>query len=196
MREERASLTELAAIAGRGRATFEIVSNGTGTGGVLGPDNIQVPNGTSTAGTGQYENSNTVRNNAVNKTTEARKSAPGSIKKLNVAVLLDSTTAGAVNAADVQSLVRAAAGIDATRGDTIAVSAMPFDTSAAQQAQNALKAAAAAEQSAKQMSLIKTGAGRPTVNQVLRALETAGAIELHRGRIDVVDRSVLAHHRA
>ncbi len=35
---------------------------------------------------------------------------------------------------------------------------MPFDTSAAQQAQNALKAAAAAEQSAKQMSLIKTGA--------------------------------------
>lgn len=40
-----------------------------------------------------------------------------------------------------------------------------------------------------------TGAGRPTVNQVLRALETAGAIELRRGRIDVVDRAVLARHQ-
>jgi CRP/FNR family transcriptional regulator, cyclic AMP receptor protein len=40
-----------------------------------------------------------------------------------------------------------------------------------------------------------TGAGRPTVNQVLRALESAGAIELRRGRIDVVDRAVLARHR-
>ena len=30
--------------------------------------------------------------------------------------------------------------------------------------------------------------------QVLRALETAGAIELSRGRIDVVDRAVLARH--
>jgi len=132
--------------------------NGNGTGGVLGPDNIQVPSGTSTAGAGQYENSNTVRNNAVNKTTEARKSAPGSIKKLNVAVLLDSTTAGAVNSADVQSLVSAAAGIDATRGDTIAVSAMPFDTSAATAAKDALAASAAAEQSAKQTSLLKTAA--------------------------------------
>jgi hypothetical protein len=40
-----------------------------------------------------------------------------------------------------------------------------------------------------------TGAGRPTVNQVLRTLESAGAIELHRGRIDVVDQAVLARHR-
>jgi flagellar M-ring protein FliF len=132
--------------------------NGNGTGGVLGPDNIQVPNGAGTASTGQYENSNTVRNNAVNKTTEARRSAPGSIKKLNVAVLLDSTTAGAVNATDVQALVSAAAGVDATRGDTIAVSAMPFDTSAATAAKDALAASAAAEQSAKQTSLIKTAA--------------------------------------
>jgi CRP/FNR family cyclic AMP-dependent transcriptional regulator len=40
-----------------------------------------------------------------------------------------------------------------------------------------------------------TGAGRPTVNQVLRALEDAGAIELRRGRIDVIDRAELARHR-
>ncbi|WP_433298489.1 flagellar basal-body MS-ring/collar protein FliF [Actinoplanes sp. CA-030573] len=135
--------------------------NGAGNcaGGVLGPDNVSGPACTTgTTGTGQYENSNSVKNNAINETNEVRKSAPGSIKKLNVAVLLDSTTAGTVDPAQVQQLVTAAAGIDATRGDTIAVSAMPFDTSAAQAAQNALKAATAADQSAKQMSLIKTGA--------------------------------------
>ena len=135
--------------------------NGAGNcaGGVLGPDNIAGPGcSTGTSGPGQYENSNSVKNNAINETNEVRKSAPGSIKKMNVAVLLDSTTAGTVDPAQVQQLVSAAAGIDSTRGDTIAVSAMPFDTSAAQAAQKALNAAAAADQSAKQTSLIKTGA--------------------------------------
>jgi flagellar M-ring protein FliF len=133
--------------------------NGNGTGGVLGPDNIQVPNGTtSTSGTGQYENLNQVKNNALNKTTEVRKSAPGAIKKLAVAVLLDSTTAGTVDSAQVQQLVSTAAGIDATRGDTVAVAAMPFNTSAAQTATDALAQSAAAERSAKQTSLIKTAA--------------------------------------
>ena len=129
-------------------------------GGVLGPDNVSGPgcNSGSSTGPGQYENNNNTRNNAVNKSLEVRKSAPGAIKRLNVAVLLDSTVAGTVDPAQVQQLVSAAAGIDSTRGDTIAVSAMPFDTSAAQQAQQALKAAAAADKSAKQTSLIKTGA--------------------------------------
>ena len=135
--------------------------NGAGNcaGGVLGPDNISGPGCTTgTTGTGQYENSQSVKNNAINETQEVRKSAPGSIKKMNVAVLLDSTTAGTIDPAQVQQLVSAAAGIDATRGDTIAVSAMPFDNSAAKAAQQALNAAALADQSAKQMSLIKTGA--------------------------------------
>src|SRR3954452_3967032 len=58
--------------------------NGTGSGGVLGPDNIQVPNGvSSSSGTGQYENTTSTRNNAINETNEVRKSAPGAVKKLN-----------------------------------------------------------------------------------------------------------------
>jgi flagellar M-ring protein FliF len=131
--------------------------NGTGNGGVLGPDNIQVPNGTtSSTGTGQYENSSTTRNNAINETLETRKSAPGAVKKLNVAVLLDATTAGTVDSAQVQQLVSVAAGVDPTRGDSVAVAAMPFDTSAATAAKDALAQSAAAEQAAKQESLIKT----------------------------------------
>jgi flagellar M-ring protein FliF len=130
-------------------------------GGVLGPDNVSGPGCNSGSGSGsspgQYENSNTVRNNAVDEMREIRKNAPGGIRKLSVAVLLDSTVAGSVNPTEVQQLVSAAAGIDSTRGDTIAVSSMPFDQSAAQAAQKALTEQATAAKDAKQSSLMKTG---------------------------------------
>ncbi len=126
---------------------------------MLGPDNIQVPNGnTSSTSANQYENTQTTRNNAVNKINETRRSAPGAVKKLNVAVLMNSKTAGTVDSAQVQELVSVAAGIDATRGDSVAVAAMPFDTTAAEAAKNALAQSAIAEQSAKQSSLLKTAA--------------------------------------
>ena len=35
------------------------------------------------------------------------------------------------------------------------------------------------------------GAGRPSVNQVLQTLEAAGAIRLHRGRIEIIDQDQL-----
>ncbi|GAA2697106.1 flagellar basal-body MS-ring/collar protein FliF [Actinoplanes palleronii] len=130
--------------------------SGTGNGGVLGPDNIQVPNGAGS--NGQYANKNEARNNALNEVQEVRRKAPGSIRRLNVAVLLDSTTAASVDPTQVQQLVSSAAGIDATRGDTIAVSAMPFDNSAAQAARDELAASAALDKQNKQITLIKTAA--------------------------------------
>jgi flagellar M-ring protein FliF len=130
--------------------------SGTGNGGVLGPDNIQVPNGAGS--NGQYANKNDARQNALNEVQEVRRKAPGSIRRLNVAVLLDSTTAASIDPTQVQQLVSSAAGVDSTRGDTIAVSAMPFDTSAQQAARNELAAAAAAEKQNKQLTLVKTGA--------------------------------------
>jgi flagellar M-ring protein FliF len=135
--------------------TETYTGSGSGNGGVLGPDNIQVPSGT---GSGQYSNKNEVRNRQLNEVQEVRRNAPGGIERLNVSVLLNSTTAGAVDSAQVQQLISAAAGIDATRGATLAVAAMPFDTSAADAAKDELAAAAAAEKEAKQLTLIKTGA--------------------------------------
>ncbi|WP_433827442.1 flagellar basal-body MS-ring/collar protein FliF [Actinoplanes sp. CA-015351] len=129
--------------------------SGTGQGGVLGPDNIQVPNN---AGNGQYNNKNEVRNRQLDEVEEVRRNAPGSIEKLDVSVLMNSAVAGSVDPAQIQELLSAAAGIDATRGDTIAVASMPFDTSAANAAQASLTAATAAETEAKQLTLIKTGA--------------------------------------
>ncbi|WP_229067923.1 flagellar basal-body MS-ring/collar protein FliF [Actinoplanes sp. DH11] len=135
--------------------TETYTGGGTGPGGVLGPDNIQVPNN---AGTGQYANKNEVRTRQLDKIEEVRRNAPGSIEKLDVSVLLNSATAGGVNPDQIQELLSAAAGIDATRGDTIAVASMPFDNSAATTAKDELAAAAAAEKQAKQLTLIKTGA--------------------------------------
>ncbi|MFC7528112.1 flagellar basal-body MS-ring/collar protein FliF [Actinoplanes sp. GCM10030250] len=135
--------------------TETYTGSGTGNGGVLGPDNIQVPNGN---GNGQYANKNETRNRQLNEVQEVRRNAPGGINRLNVSVLLNSTTAAGVDANQVQQLISAAAGVDATRGDTIAVAAMPFDNSAAQAAKDELAAAAVAEKQAKQMTLVKTGA--------------------------------------
>ncbi|HYN93838.1 MAG TPA: flagellar basal-body MS-ring/collar protein FliF [Pilimelia sp.] len=131
---------------------------GGGNGGVLGPDNIQVPNGAAAGGNGQYESTAEQRTNAVDLITETRKSAPGGVRKLNVAVLLDGTTAQGIDQAAVQQMVAAAVGLDAARGDTIAVTALPFDDAATKAAQDALAAAGEAEEKEQLYSMAKTGA--------------------------------------
>ena len=134
--------------------------NGAPVGGVLGPDNVQVPvnsDGANTGG-GSYEQSEATRNNAVDVTDEVRRSAPGAVKKLSVAVMINSDAVQGANEAQLQQLISSAVGLDATRGDSIAVSAMAFDTSGAEAAQRQLEQAQAADKNAALMSMIKTGA--------------------------------------
>ncbi|MBT8225368.1 MAG: flagellar M-ring protein FliF [Dactylosporangium sp.] len=137
--------------------TESYTGTGTPTGGVLGPDNIQVPGGTGD-GTGTYEQTTETRNNAVGLVTETRKSAPGAVRKLAVAVLLDSAVAQDEDAARLQQLVSSAAGLDTARGDTVAVTAMEFDTTAAEQAQEELAEAEKSQSDAELKSWIETGA--------------------------------------
>ena len=103
------------------KKTEAYTGGGTPTGGVLGPDNIQVPAGA--GGTGNYQQSTENRNNAVGMVTEVRKSAPGAVKKLSVAVIVNSSVAN-VDEAQLQQLVSSAVGLDPQRGDMIAVSSM------------------------------------------------------------------------
>ena len=130
---------------------------GTGTpaGGVLGPDNVQVPTGA--GGTGKYANTSQTRDNAVGTVTETRRSAPGAVQKLAVAVLLDQTTAKGIDTATVQRLVSSAVGLNPKRGDTLAVTALPFDQTATTQAKQALTAAAKDKKQSELMSMAKTG---------------------------------------
>jgi flagellar M-ring protein FliF len=56
----------------------------------------------------------------------------GAINRLNVAVLLDEASVTDAQLAEIQTLVTGAAGIDAARGDTLAVSRLAFDTTVAE----------------------------------------------------------------
>ena len=118
----------------------------TGTGangasGVLGPDNIGVPSGTSTtgaSGNGTYDSTTDTKDNAVDKVTEDRTIPAGALKKQSVSVAINQAAAQGINLQNLNSLVSAAAGIDAQRGDVLSVQVVPFSTAAADQAKAAL----------------------------------------------------------
>jgi flagellar M-ring protein FliF len=117
---------------------------------VLGPDNIQVPGG-SAGGDSTYQSTTDEQQNAVNKETVVTQTAPGGVARQSVAVMIDSAAAGTVaNMTQLQATLAAAAGIDTTRGDTIALQIVQFDQTAATAAQAALDQANAAQQAAAQ----------------------------------------------
>jgi flagellar M-ring protein FliF len=151
---------------------------GTGvpSGGVLGPDNVQVPAGA--GGNGKYANTSQTQDNAVGMVTETRRTAPGAVRKLAVAVLLDKNTAKGIDTAAVQRLVSSAVGLDAKRGDTMAVTALPFDRTASTQAKDALTAAAKAKKQSKLLSMAKTGG----MVLVVAVLLLVTALRARRGR--------------
>lgn len=137
--------------------TEKFTGNGAAVGGVLGPDNQAVPNN-GAGGTGNYEKTTGTQNNPLNRVVEERTSAPGAVRKLNVAVLLDAKTATAVNTAQIEALVSSAVGLNAERGDTVVVDALPFDETAATAAAEELAAAKKAEAAAERNAMIFTGA--------------------------------------
>lgn len=128
---------------------------GAGAGGVVGPDG-QMDTGTG-AGDGNYNNTSTTRDNAVDTVVERRETAPGSVESLHTAVVIDVNSPVKLDAGEVEDLVTAAIGIDQRRGDTIAVSAMPFDTSALEATESALAEAEADEAAAQRMEWIRNG---------------------------------------
>lgn len=133
---------------------------GNGATGVLGPDNIAVPNGTATDGAGDdgYKNESATKNNAVDHTTETTQIPSGGLDRQTISVALNAK-ADAVQNANLQSindLVSAAAGVDRDRGDQVQVAMMDFDTSASDQAAKALEAQEKADQQEALWSSIRT----------------------------------------
>jgi len=133
--------------------TVEDYTGGSSTAaGVLGPDNISVPSDKA-SGSGAYHNETAVKNNAVNKVTETLQTAPGNVRRQSVSVVVSDAAAGSMKMTDLQAMVAAAAGVDATRGDVVSVSKMAFDTSAAETAQVALEDAVSQEKTAATKSM-------------------------------------------
>ncbi|KRF37462.1 flagellar basal-body MS-ring/collar protein FliF [Nocardioides sp. Soil805] len=126
-----------------------------GAGGVVGPD-AQLETGG--AGTdGSYSNTSTVRENGIDKVVEQSETAPGSIRSLHAAVVVDTNSEVVVDAAEIDDLVSAAIGLDVERGDTIATSVVPFDTSVEDANAAALAEAKAAEAAASRNAWIRNG---------------------------------------
>ncbi|MFC5381502.1 flagellar basal-body MS-ring/collar protein FliF [Aquipuribacter nitratireducens] len=127
---------------------------GSGEAGVLGPDNIVVPNGTLGGAESAYESESRTVNNAVGKVTEKVQSAPGAVQRLNVSVVVDRDAVARTDMLALQNTVSAAVGFDAARGDQINVTQMPFDTGDAEAVAEELEAAEAAEAAAGQQQTI------------------------------------------
>ncbi|MGE5484294.1 MAG: flagellar basal-body MS-ring/collar protein FliF [Ignavibacteriales bacterium] len=109
------------------------VFQGTGEqgGGVPGvPSNVPGYSGASGGGGGSssYEKSETVKNVEINEVREQTVVAPGSVKRLSVAVIVNRDLTAAETTA-IENTIASAVGIDPKRQDTISVTGMQFDTS-------------------------------------------------------------------
>lgn len=141
------------------KTSEKYAGNGSAATGVLGPDNIAVPSGTSTSKTSKgsgYAKTGDERTNAVNKTTTKTDQAAGSLTRQSVSVVVNSA-AGNVDMTQLTQAVTAAAGIDSKRGDVISVTKLPFDTSSTAAAAAATKAADAAAKKAQLFQVARTG---------------------------------------
>ncbi len=147
------ALSESAQNDGTGRT-----SGSNGSAGILGPDNIAVPSGTSaanpTAGTNTGATSVT-KNNAINKVTEQTTIPAGSVTRQTVSVAVNKAVSG-VDRANLISLVNAAAGIDATRGDSVAIEIVSFNQAGAADAAKAIAASEAATNADRTAGLIRS----------------------------------------
>ena len=123
-------------------------AGGANEAGVLGPDNIAVPNGALGGAESAYGSESRTVNNAVGKVTEFTVAAPGTVERLSVSVVVDAEDGGAIDLVALEDTLAAAAGLDPARGDVIQVGRMPFDAAAAEAA--AAELAAAEEAQARQ----------------------------------------------
>ncbi len=104
-------------------------AGGAAEAGVLGPDNIVVPNITVSgdAADNAYSSASKTVNNAVGKVTERVVSAPGTVERLSVSVVVDRDAVARTDMLALQDTVSAAVGLDPARGDVVSVTQMPFD---------------------------------------------------------------------
>jgi len=128
--------------------TETYTGTGANAGGALGRTWPDLTSSASGTGTGDYSREEKTVNNSVGKIVSRTQAAPGGVRRLSAAVVLDSTTNGqgqaaAVTPQQVQALVSNAVGLDTTRGDTVQVTSLPFDQTTTQAAQEELARAAA-----------------------------------------------------
>jgi flagellar M-ring protein FliF len=130
-------------------------SGGNTAAGVLGPDNIAVPSGSSTAGA--YVSQSSTKNNAVDSTTQTTKIPAGTLTRETVSVAVNTSKVKGISASEITKLVDGAAGVNVKRGDVVDVQMVPFSKSAAATAGAALQAQSGEETQSSIMKIAATG---------------------------------------
>lgn len=90
------------------------------------------PTKDATVGEGALQRKDSTINYEVSRRTEHVIRAPGSVKRLSIAVVVDSETVPAERVEALKEVVSAAAGLSQARGDVITVTALPFERADAQ----------------------------------------------------------------
>jgi len=166
--------------------TYTATDNSAIDGPVVGEPPIVVGEGTTTDSQNDYEKASASETNPINSTITERIGAPGDIRRLTVAVLVDAAVPAATFG-EVEAIVANAVGLNVERGDAIQVSQVAFDTSAAEAAEAAAAEALAAEESAALFDL-----GRQIGIAVLvLAVIILGVLSLRRQRRTMIDMEML-----
>jgi len=131
--------------------------------GILGPDgaltadDITVDDGTGTpvAASG-YVKEEADTQYAIDRVVEQRTIVPGTVNKVSVAIVVDEATVTAEQIDTIDTLVKAAIGFNETRGDTVEVEALPFDTTAKTEAEALAATEQAAVAKSQMMGMVRT----------------------------------------
>ena len=166
--------------------TYTATDNSATDGPVVGEPPAVIGQGSTTDAQNDYEKTSGTQTNPINSTITERVGAPGTIRRLTVAVLVDAAVPAATFA-EVEALVANAVGLDVARGDAIQVSQVAFDTSVADAAKEAAAAALAAEESGALFAI-----GRQVgIALLVLAVIVLGVLSLRRQRRTMVDMEML-----
>lgn len=174
-------------------STEAYVGAGNGNGGALGGTWPTLAPTAGSSNGGNYSRAQKTVDNPVGKVVESAQAAPGSVKRMTVAVVLNASNAKA-DPTTVQQLVGNAVGLDTTRGDTVQVSSMPFDTAAAAAAKKELAQATSAAQTSQYLDIAKKAGlilGAVIVGMMLLRRRKKGAPSIEAYASDLPSESML-----
>jgi flagellar M-ring protein FliF len=131
-------------------------SGASGAAGVLGSE-TSTAQSTAGNGSGKYSSKKAVRNNGVDETTTTQTIPSGVLNRQTIAVAVNSKAATTISTAQLQKLVAAAAGVNASRGDVVTIASANFSTAEASSAAAALAQQNQAQQADNMAKIIQTG---------------------------------------
>lgn len=178
---------ELPALTGQTNTeTYTATDNSAIDGPVVGEPPVVVGEGSVTDSQNDYEKTSTTATNPINSVITERVGAPGDIRRLTVAVLVDAAVPAATFG-EVEAIVSNAVGLNVERGDAIQVSQVAFDTTAADAAEAAAAEALAAEESAALFDIARQAG----IAILVLAVLILGVLSLRRQRRTAIDMEML-----